>query len=482
MAFHKNWLLLLSIAYFATLAYTESPGLLIELFRHGARAPESLIFDADHYWANGPGQLTPVGMRMHYVLGAAMRQKYPELLSKYDPEKVYVRSSDVDRTIMSAYAHMQGIFQQTGPEMSESIDLSELGVKNTQDRNALPGRAQAVPIYSLPLVEDHSLKGYHLCARQAEWRLQNLQDSQTSEIFNKDMAELVQHLSENNVQVGDYALLGRVAEITLSNKFENIKLPAGIAPESQFFKDLKFVYEFYYTKTVEALPIQRALYAKPLLVSILEYIDDFLADRTPRNAIFLSAHDTTLMTLLAAFNITNTECLLENYRNEKAGRSINYPDCVYPQYASNMIFEVYKAPEPSLALFYDGKPINICGKKSNRCSVKDFINYATQVTDSLNIEDYLGQCDPLHFENQTTIQKGKQSRSRVILQTLKGFTNLEVKLMIASVVLSLLIVCHWFVSQRNENANEKIRPEDIESVPSSDNEIVVNVAQAAQES
>jgi Na+-transporting methylmalonyl-CoA/oxaloacetate decarboxylase gamma subunit len=383
---------------------------------------------------------------------------------------------------------MQGVFQQTGPEMSENIDLSELGFpvkssSNSQGRNALPGRAQAVPIYSLPLVEDHSLKGYHLCAKQAEWRLQNLEDSQTLEIFNNDMAELVKHLSENNVQVGNYSVLGRVAEITLSNKFENIKLPAGIAPESQFFKDLKFVYEFYYTKTVEALPIQRALYAKPLLVSILEYIDDFLADRTPRNAIFLSAHDTTLNTLLAAFNITNTDCLIENYRNEKAGKPINYPDCVYPQYASNMVFEVYKTPEPSLALYYDGKPINICGKKSNRCSVKDFINYATQVTDSVDMENYLGQCDPLHSENRTTIiEKVKQSKSKIILQTFKGFTNLEVKLMMVSVVLSLLIVAHWCISQRIEVANEKIRAEDLESIPSTpDNEIVVNVAQAAQE-
>ena len=54
--------------------------------------------------------------------------------------------------------------------------------------------------------------------------------------------------------------------------------------------------------------------------------------------------------------------------------------------------------------------------------------------------------------------------------------------MMASVVLILLIVGHWFISQRIEVANEKIRPEDLESVPSSsDNEIVVNVGQAAQE-
>ena len=57
----------------------QSPDLVIELYRHGARTPTSNTYDP--YFSNSDlGQLTPIGMRQHYVLGKAIRETYGDFL------------------------------------------------------------------------------------------------------------------------------------------------------------------------------------------------------------------------------------------------------------------------------------------------------------------------------------------------------------------------------------------------------------------
>ena len=52
------------------------------------------------------GELTSVGERQHYVLGQTLRERYIKntqfLAENYNYEEIYVRSTNVNRTIMSA--------------------------------------------------------------------------------------------------------------------------------------------------------------------------------------------------------------------------------------------------------------------------------------------------------------------------------------------------------------------------------------------
>jgi hypothetical protein len=87
--------------------------LVTELTRHGARAPVSDVINYIHRdWIQntGKGELTGVGMRQHYYLGKNTATKYAELLKGMtEYEEYYVRSTDVNRTMMSAQSHIVGL-------------------------------------------------------------------------------------------------------------------------------------------------------------------------------------------------------------------------------------------------------------------------------------------------------------------------------------------------------------------------------------
>ncbi|CAI2371018.1 unnamed protein product [Moneuplotes crassus] len=87
-----------------------------EICRHGARAPEGDTFGIEY--EKGPGMLTPSGFRQHLMVGDELRNRYVKGMDKsqnllspiFNPEEVYVRSTQVKRTIQSAYSQLLGMF------------------------------------------------------------------------------------------------------------------------------------------------------------------------------------------------------------------------------------------------------------------------------------------------------------------------------------------------------------------------------------
>ena len=91
---------------------------VFEIFRHGARSP-SIIDENDldlygEQW-NGMQELTNSGLRQQYLLGYYIRNKYPDLINyeKYSPKDIEVISTLRNRTIMSARAQLNGIFNNS---------------------------------------------------------------------------------------------------------------------------------------------------------------------------------------------------------------------------------------------------------------------------------------------------------------------------------------------------------------------------------
>ena len=64
-------------------------------------------------WKN-QGELSPLGIRSHYLLGISTKYKYKNFLSKsFDTNEIFIISTDVNRTILSAMANLQGIIKIT---------------------------------------------------------------------------------------------------------------------------------------------------------------------------------------------------------------------------------------------------------------------------------------------------------------------------------------------------------------------------------
>uniref|UniRef100_A0A7E4V8L6 acid phosphatase n=1 Tax=Panagrellus redivivus TaxID=6233 RepID=A0A7E4V8L6_PANRE len=121
----KTHLLLLVTALFAsalaadTVFDTPSDELIFvqAIWRHGDRSPTE-TFPNDTYqekdWPQGWGQLSALGMQQHVDLGQNLRKRYVDTLKflsgEYKNHEVYVRSTDVNRTLISAMSNLIGMY------------------------------------------------------------------------------------------------------------------------------------------------------------------------------------------------------------------------------------------------------------------------------------------------------------------------------------------------------------------------------------
>lgn len=87
---------------------------------HGGPRPPSPVEDSyrSRILTGGtyPGQLTTIGMEQMYDLGVRLRKRYiediPFLTPSFNPKEVYIRSTNIVRTIESAKCLVAGLFQQ----------------------------------------------------------------------------------------------------------------------------------------------------------------------------------------------------------------------------------------------------------------------------------------------------------------------------------------------------------------------------------
>ena len=86
-----------------------------EISRHGARSPQVPIPNNNcDDWPMGPMMLTPIEKRQHYILGRYYRDRYVNQMKlldpEYNPNQIFVRSTGINRTILSAFSQMMGFY------------------------------------------------------------------------------------------------------------------------------------------------------------------------------------------------------------------------------------------------------------------------------------------------------------------------------------------------------------------------------------
>ncbi|EPY87244.1 prostatic acid phosphatase long isoform precursor [Camelus ferus] len=90
--------------------------------------------------------VTLLGMKQHYELGDYIRKRYGKFLNEsYKHEQVYVRSTDVDRTLMSAMTNLAALFPPKGTSVWNPSLLW-----------------QPIPVHTVPLSEDQGVHNFTL--------------------------------------------------------------------------------------------------------------------------------------------------------------------------------------------------------------------------------------------------------------------------------------------------------------------------------
>lgn len=90
------------------------------------------------------------GKNQQFNLGKFFRRRYNSLLGEqYSPNKIYIQSTDTDRTLMSAQANLAGMFPPTTEQEKwhESIAW------------------QPIPVHTIPHRMDHILSGGKECLK-----------------------------------------------------------------------------------------------------------------------------------------------------------------------------------------------------------------------------------------------------------------------------------------------------------------------------
>lgn len=256
---------------------------VVVVYRHGDRTPIS-FYPNDPYkdpsnWPVGFGQLTNRGKMMQFNLGKFLRSRYNHLIGdKYDENDIYVRASDVDRTMMSAMSNLAGLYPPKGDQIWNPNLLW-----------------QPIPVHTVPADEDRVIRGHPKCSKMQELDEQVKTDPKILEVI-KDNQRTLDYLSEHTgANVTSLLDIDFIYDDMLIETIYNKTLPSWtseVFPEKmELMKDLSFAMGTW------NLELKR-LRGGPLIQAILDHFQGFISGNVPHKMLMFSGHDTTVSTLL----------------------------------------------------------------------------------------------------------------------------------------------------------------------------------------
>ncbi|XP_061466927.1 lysosomal acid phosphatase isoform X2 [Rhineura floridana] len=330
--------LLLSLALWLLLPVAQGRSLrfVTLLYRHGDRSPVK-AYPRDPYqesaWPQGFGQLS----------------------------LIYIRSTDFDRTLMSAEANLAGLYPPEDHQMfSPNISW------------------QPIPVHTVPDSMERLLK-FPLSPCPRYEQLQN-ETRQTAEYVNKTI-QYMQFLEmvANRTGIQDVSLesVWSVYDTLFCEKTHEMQLPDWVTPEVMIqlkqLKDFSFAFLFGIHRRVEKARLQGGV----LLSQIRKNLTLAANASTPHHfkMLMYSAHDTTLVALQMALDVYN-------------GRQAPYASC--------HIFELYQEDDGnfSVEMFFR----NESGKEPYLLQLPDCEQHCPllkfmQITEPVISEDWKHECE-----------------------------------------------------------------------------------------
>eukprot|EP01016_Furgasonia_blochmanni_P038430 TRINITY_DN4646_c0_g1_i1.p1 TRINITY_DN4646_c0_g1~~TRINITY_DN4646_c0_g1_i1.p1 ORF type:complete len:356 (-),score=32.41 TRINITY_DN4646_c0_g1_i1:61-1128(-) len=293
----------------------EELELLIHIFRHGARSPLKFPVHPEYWKDTQPGELMQAGTRMHYLLGTEMRKRYiinnPFLPNNYTSTSLYVRSTDFNRTMMSALSFLQGLYPAgTGGNLPDglatetAVPLINLSFPIPEDlgRGSLPDNIQVIPICSTQLQLDRGLGADQpdACPTIREWRESN-HASQQGQIplrnLNSTLRALEKATSLPANQLNNMKRGGELIDLLIANKFNGF--PSIIPYDDPLWVNISVLYAMTESTDQWMTDEQVTLSATGIFREIRErLVARQNGSETQLRLALLSGHDVTLESML----------------------------------------------------------------------------------------------------------------------------------------------------------------------------------------
>ncbi|XP_035775873.1 prostatic acid phosphatase-like [Anopheles albimanus] len=260
------------------------------LFRHGDRTPidpyKNDPWKDPSHWTAGWGQLTNAGKWHHLQLGKWLRARYNSLLRPtYSNDELYVRSTDVDRTLMSAEANLAGLYPPQGS------DVWDTGLT-----------WQPIPVHTVPEELDAVLAAKKRCPA-FDHALKVYRQSEPYHSYNSSLEPLYRYLTEHTGQT--YNSMSGVQNLyscLLIEELNNFTLPdwtKQVYPEP--LRSISAVTFGVKTNTSQLARLKMG----PLVKEILNRFRSKAAGKLkPDRSLWIySAHDVTVASLLNALRV-----------------------------------------------------------------------------------------------------------------------------------------------------------------------------------
>ncbi|KAF6198684.1 hypothetical protein GE061_008436, partial [Apolygus lucorum] len=258
---------------------TEGPlSIDTQLFRHGERSPLNSRYNDPYpledskFWPDGKGALTKVGKKNAFLLGKRLRKRYDAILTPhYTKEDFTALSTKVDRTMMSAYLVLAGLYPPVDHQ------------KWSDEINWMP-----IPVYHNTVFKKDNC---YACPR-FKYEVIKLSRSYNADYF----APLVKFLNEKS----DFKLkspqrpmreLFSLSDSLILQKRQGYKMEEWA---DEYLELSRGIMHEMFTNITAKTEAQQQLSSSLLADYLLEFIED-----TPRISMF-SAHDLTLYMLAAA--------------------------------------------------------------------------------------------------------------------------------------------------------------------------------------
>ncbi|XP_004625075.1 prostatic acid phosphatase [Octodon degus] len=264
------------------------------VFRHGDRSPiETFPNDPieESAWPDGFGQLTQRGMKQHYELGAYLRKRYGKFLNEsYKHEQVYIRSTDVDRTLMSAMVNLAALFPPLGTSMWNPKLLW-----------------QPIPVHTVAVSEDRLLYlPFRNCPRFQELQSETLKSEEFQKRIQpyKDFMKTLPTLS--GFQGQDlFGIWSKVYDPLYCEGIHNFTLPSWATMETMTtlreLSELSLLSLYGIHKQKEKSRLQGGV----LINEILNHMKSATQQEKYKKFVMYSAHDTTVSGLQMALDVYN---------------------------------------------------------------------------------------------------------------------------------------------------------------------------------